>query len=212
MKKIKKGTQLKLTNPKNAGRPAIRDKGIRHIKREEITKARPLHLTIKLIKADIQNKTILKALRHAIGRARLQGLRIIHFSLEYNHVHLYAEATSNKVLERGMKALGVSLVKKINRYFGSKGSCYKTRYHLRILRSASEVKNVIHYILKNGIKHKRTSSVFDPFNSALVLHDFKMIGVKVNQVDMRKYFQKEIIILKNCLDELILFKRELQFV
>jgi hypothetical protein len=28
MKKIRKGTQLKLTNQKNAGRPAIRDEGL----------------------------------------------------------------------------------------------------------------------------------------------------------------------------------------
>lgn len=64
MKKIRKGTQLKLTNPKNAGRPAIHDRGIRHTKREEITCPRPLHLTIKLIRADIPNKIVLKAARY----------------------------------------------------------------------------------------------------------------------------------------------------
>jgi hypothetical protein len=65
-----KGTQFKLTNLKNAGGPAIRDKGIRHTRREEIIAPRTLHLTIKLIRADVQNKTILKGLRHAILRAR----------------------------------------------------------------------------------------------------------------------------------------------
>ena len=35
-KKMRKGKQLSLTNPKNAGRPAIHDKGIRHRKREEL--------------------------------------------------------------------------------------------------------------------------------------------------------------------------------
>ena len=59
MKKIRKGTQLKLTNPKNAGHPAIHDIGIRHIKRAKIRKPTPLHLTIKLIRAAIQNKIIL---------------------------------------------------------------------------------------------------------------------------------------------------------
>ena len=186
MKKIRKGTQLKLTNQKNAGRPAIHDKGIRHTRREEISCARPLHLTIKLIRADIQNKTILKGLRHAILRARLQGLRIVHYSLEHNHVHLYAESGNNKILATGMKALGVSLVKRINRFCKTKGTCYKTRYHLRVLRSASEVKNVLNYILKNGIKHKRTNSVIDPYNSALVLHDFKIIGMKLIRADINQ--------------------------
>jgi hypothetical protein len=71
MKKMRKGTQLKLTNPKNAGRPAIHDISTRHIKRAEIRKPPPLHLTIKLIQADIQNKIILKVLRRAIMRAKL---------------------------------------------------------------------------------------------------------------------------------------------
>ena len=130
-KKLKKGTQLKLTNPKNAGRKPIHDKGIRHTTREEIRRPSPLHLTIKMKTTNIQNKVILKALRHAIFRARLQGLKIIHFSLEYNHVHFYAESSDNFILAKGMKALGVSLVKKLNKYFKTKGSAYLHRYHLR---------------------------------------------------------------------------------
>ncbi|MBC7427185.1 MAG: transposase [Bacteriovorax sp.] len=211
MKKIRKGFQLKLTNPKNAGRPAIHDQGIRHTKREEISRPRPLHLTIKLIRADIQNKIFLKALRHAIVRARLQGLKIIHYSLEHDHIHLYAESSDNKTLGSGMKALGVSLVKKINIYFKRKGTCYKTRYHLRILRSASEVKNVINYILKNGIKHKRTNSVIDPYNSALVLHDFRIVGMKVKPAD-NKIVKNEQSLLREVLDELSLFRKELRFI
>ena len=209
MKKLKKGTQLKLTNPKNAGRRAIHDKGIRHTKREEIHRPTPLHLTVKLNKANIQNKIILKGLRHAILRARLQGLKIIHYTLEHNHVHLYAEASENKILGKAMKAFGVSLAKKINRHFKTKGRCYKNRYHLRVLKSASEVKNVLNYILKNGIKHKRTKSIFDPYNSAMVLHNYKLIGLNLIKADIEI---KEYKILKLILDELILFKKELEFI
>ena len=211
-KHLRKGAQLKLTNPKNAGRPALFDRGIRHTKREEITRNSPLHLTIKLIRADVQNKTILKALRHAIWRARLQGLSIIHYSLEHDHIHLYAEANDNLVLAKSMKALGGSLVKKINFYFKTKGRCYKTRYHLRILRSATEVKNVINYILKNGIKHRRTKSIIDPYNSALVLHDFRIIGIKPILADVKIKYKHEHKTLKILLNELILFKKELGFI
>lgn len=110
-----------------------------------------------------------------------------------------------------MKALGVSLVKKINSYFKRKGTCYKTRYHLRVLRSASEVKNVINYILKNGIKHKRTTLVIDPYNSAQALHDFRIVGMKLKWADNKSY-NDELIILRTVLDELILFKKELRFI
>ena len=53
-KRIRKGSQIKLINPKNAGRKALHDKGIRHTKREEILKPSPLHLTIKLKRASIK--------------------------------------------------------------------------------------------------------------------------------------------------------------
>ena len=149
MKKIRKGTQLKLTNPKNAGRAAINDRGIRHTKREVIFRPTPTHLTIKLNKADIQNKFILKGLRHAIMRARLQGLRIVHYSLEYNHVHIYAEVTDNLSLAKGMKALGV-------------------------------------------------------------LHDFKILGVKLNPADKKLFTETRA--LREVLDELELFKKELKYV
>lgn len=211
MKKMRKGTQLKLTNPKNAGRPAIHDRGIRHIKREEILRPRPLHLTVKLIRADIQNKSILKALRHAILRGRLQGLKIIHYSLEHDHIHLYAESENNEVLSKAMKAFGVSLVKKMNRHFRAQGPCYKTRYHLRVLRSASEVKNVINYILKNGIKHRRTKSIIDSYNSALVLHDFALVGLKKADIQKIRYKDDRQLLMK-LLDCLVLFKNELKYV
>ena len=216
-KKIRKGKQLSLTNPKNAGRPAIHDKGIRHRKREEIKRARPLHLTIKLNRAQMQNKMILKHLKHSIKRGRLKGLRIIHFSLQNDHVHLYAESESNLILTQGMKALGVSFAKRINKHFKTKGQVYKTRFHLRVLRSASEAKNVINYILKNGVKHNRTKSFIDSYSSWVVLHDFKLIGLgrKKEREDIGayifKYLQREYLEFKDMLASLKIYERKLRF-
>jgi REP element-mobilizing transposase RayT len=216
-RKIRKGKQLSLTNPKNAGRPAIHDKGIRHRKREEIERPRSLHLTIKLNRAQMQNKMILKHLKHSIKRGRLKGLRIIHFSLQNDHVHLYAESESNLILTQGMKALGVSFAKRVNKYFKTKGQVYKTRFHLRVLRSASEAKNVINYILKNGFKHNRTKSFIDPYSSWVALHDFKLIGLgrKKEREDIGayifKHFHREYFEFKDMLDCLRIYERELRF-
>ena len=170
MKKPRTNTQLSFAKPKRAGRPAKVDVGIRHISREKLHRRSALHLTIKVRenKAEIKTKKILKALHHAIKRARLKRLKIIHYTLEYNHIHLLAEATNNEILHQGMQALGISLSKAINKIKSLKGSVYKHRYHLKKINSRRQYKNVIHYILKNGIKHKRTSSIIDPYNSAVV--------------------------------------------
>ncbi len=167
MKRIRKNTQLSLINIKGAGRPALHDKGIRHCERERINKPTSLHLTIKVRdnKADIKNKSLLKALHHAIKRARLKNLKVLHYSLEYNHIHLLVEASSNGIIHQGMQALGISLAKKINAIKRLKGTVYKHRYHLRKLTSLRELKNVLYYIFNNGIHHSRTSSMLDPYNS-----------------------------------------------
>lgn len=164
---IRKHTQLSLVNRKGAGRPAKVDKGIRHTKREYIGRPSVLHLTIKVRenKADIQNKRILKALHHAIRRARLQKLRVVHYTLEYNHAHLVVEAQSNRVLSKGMQAFGISIAKAINKMKQVKGAVYKHRYHLRKLKTRREVKNAILYVFGNGVKHKRSMSKFDLYNS-----------------------------------------------
>jgi REP element-mobilizing transposase RayT len=164
---IRKHTQLSLINPKRAGRPAKVDIGIRHISREKISKPSALHLTIKVRenKADIKNKRILKALHHAIKRARLQNMKVLHYTLEYNHLHILVEVSNNKILHKGMQALGISLSKAINKIKNLKGTVYKHRYHFRKLNSRREMKNALLYIFKNGMKHKRACSLIDPYNS-----------------------------------------------
>ncbi|MBC7430080.1 MAG: transposase [Bacteriovorax sp.] len=168
--KIHKGKQLTFLNPSRAGRPAIHDKGIRHTSRPKVLKPTPLHLTIKVRenKADIQNKIVLKSLHRAIIRGRLKGLKIIHYTLEYNHVHLFVEAKNNLVLHKGMQALGITLSKAINKFKKAKGAVYKHRYHFRQITSLGDLKNVLNYIFNNGVKHKSTKTLVSFYNSLIV--------------------------------------------
>lgn len=177
MKKVRKGTQLTLSNWKRAGRPAIHDKGIRHIAREIIKKSTSLHLTIKVRenKADIKNKQVLKILHYAIRRSRIKGLRIIHYTLEYNHIHLLVEAADKQTVHQGMQSFGITFAKKINAIKRLKGTVYKHRYHLRKINSPRELKNVLYYIFNNGIHHKRTSTVLDPYNTLPAFKSLKFL-------------------------------------
>ena len=165
--KIRKGTQTSLLNLKRAGRKPIHDAGIRHTARPFLKRPASLHLTIKVRKnkAEIKNKSVLKLLKHAIQNARRQGLRVVHYSLEYDHVHLLIEAENNTILGKGMQSFGVTMAKGINRLKKLKGSVYKHRYHFRMISSVRQLKYVMNYIFTNGMKHKRSNSIQDPFNS-----------------------------------------------
>jgi REP element-mobilizing transposase RayT len=166
-KKIRKHTQLSLTNPKGAGRKPMYDKGIRHTKRESIKKDTVLHLTLKIQKekSGLKNKKILKILHSSIKKARILGLKIIHYTLEYDHVHLLVEASDKKILGKGMQSFGISFSKGINKFRLQKGAVFKTRYHFRKLNTFTEIKNALNYIMGNGIKHRETFSIITPYNS-----------------------------------------------
>jgi REP element-mobilizing transposase RayT len=203
-KKIRKNTQLSLINLLGAGRPRIHDPGIAHRKRPILSKASSLHLTIKLkrIKAEMKNKAVLTLLKRAILNARKKGLRIIHFTLEYDHVHLLVEAANNHVLGRGMQSFGVTLSKAINRLRNINGEVYKHRYHFRKINSSRELRIVMNYIFSNGVKHKTAMSLANPFNSIRAEMKYKIFYKgKLN-------FDRELI---NLLDQCRLFYRGLDY-
>jgi len=165
--KIRKNQQTSLINIKGAGRPAVHDPGIRHTERPVLTKSASLHLTVKIkrIKADLKNKSILSILKKAILNTRKQGLRVIHYSLEFDHVHLLIEAENNLILAKGMQSFGVTFSKAINRLRKLKGGVYKHRYHFRRIVGARQLKNVLNYIFSNGVKHKTAKTIVNPYNS-----------------------------------------------
>ena len=166
--------QKSFLNMKGAGRPAKHDRGIRHIARDEFNRLTVLHLTVKIdrAKAGLKNKQTLKLLWHAIKKARLKGLKIIHYTLEFDHIHLLVEADNKAIVGTGMQSFGISLSKGINKIKGLSGQVFKTRYHFRKLKTPTEVKNVIHYILGNSIKHK-SSSFINQYNSLVRVDSFK---------------------------------------
>lgn len=165
-----------LMNIKGAGRPAKHDKGIRHTERELLKKLSSLHLTIKIErnKAGLKNKTVLAVLHKAIKNARKIGLGIIHYTLEYDHIHLLVEARDNETLGKGMQSFGICFSKGINKYKAVQGQVYKTRYHLRVLKTLKEIKNVLNYVFGNAVKHK-SSSFINHYNSLAAVNDFSKL-------------------------------------
>lgn len=163
-----------LFNIKGAGRPAVHDKGIRHTEREVIKKLTTLHLTIKIDKqkAGLKSKAVLSLLHKAIKNARKLGLGIVHYTLEYDHIHMLVEARDNETLAKGMQSFGICFSKGINKLKGLKGQVYKSRYHLRILKTPREIKNVVHYILGNSVKHK-SGSFLNSYNSLVVSRNLR---------------------------------------
>lgn len=80
-------------------------------------------------------------------------MRLVHYSVQRNHLHLMVEAADRRSLSRGMQGLGVRLAKAVNRALGRSGTVFAERYHARRIRTALEVRQVLQYILNNARRH-----------------------------------------------------------
>lgn len=141
-----------------------------HTVRPDISIKTPLHVTMKLRKGlpSLRTKALLKIFRASVLKARLKGLRIIHFSLQSNHLHLLVEARDKRELASVFKSLGTSLARRINAVAPSRGarpSVFLGRYHLHVLKTPTEVKNALKYVLLNETKHTRRATTVDEFSS-----------------------------------------------
>lgn len=151
---------------KGAGRKRIHSRGVAHIERETVKRRNPCHVNFKY-KCSIRNKPCLRLLRRGILNARKQGLRILHYSLQHNHIHLIIEADNNLILSSGMRALTITFAKGLKM-----GRVQLERYHLHVLKGLQETRNAINYVLFNRQKHeKRKSSVIDEYTSILQINE-----------------------------------------
>jgi putative transposase len=96
------------------------------------------------------------------------GFRLVHYSVQSNHLHLIVEGSGRLALARGMQGLAIRMARALNRLWRRLGSVFEDRYHDRILRSPREVWNALRYVLCNARKHGAWGSRSrpDPLSSA----------------------------------------------
>jgi REP element-mobilizing transposase RayT len=94
--------------------------------------------------------------------------RVVHYSVQTDHVHLVVEAAGKRALACGMKSIGARLARAVHRAFSLAGPVLDGRYHLRVLRTPREVRNALAYVLLNARHHWRKRGT-GPARSAPVL-------------------------------------------
>jgi REP element-mobilizing transposase RayT len=143
---------------KGAGRKRVSAReNVPHRARPVHTERFPLHATVR--RADglpsFRNYKTSVALREAIRASHKASFRILHYSIQRDHIHLIIEAEDRRALSRGMQGLAIRSAKALNRVLSRTGSAFGDRYHARELRNPTEVRNAIAYVLRNSVKHKQ---------------------------------------------------------
>ncbi|CAN5588877.1 hypothetical protein BH09MYX1_BH09MYX1_54840 [soil metagenome] len=113
--------------------------------------------------------------QRALVTERKRGeLRVIHYSVQGNHIHIIAEVDDTATLSRRMQGFGIRLARSLNKMMARRGRVLADRFHSRRLESARQVNNTIRYVLLNHHIHRsregRKGARVDRFSSAVTTH------------------------------------------
>ncbi|HET7787942.1 MAG TPA: transposase [Myxococcales bacterium] len=115
-----------------------------------------MHVTMRLqpgvgyLREHSRAKIVEDALRTARERF---GVRIIHYSIQGNHLHLIVEAESVEALSRAMQGLSIRLAKRLNALIDRHGGVFADRYHAHPLKTPRETRRAVRYVLTNHRHH-----------------------------------------------------------
>jgi putative transposase len=147
---------------------------VSHLRRPGHARRHPLHITLRVRQGlpALREHELFIDVRNSLaaGRERF-GFRLVHFSVQRDHLHLLAEAADRCALSRGVQGLSVRVARAINRRLGRRGKVFADRYHARALKTPRAVRWALRYVLLNVRKHERGNlavpfGFVDPCSSA----------------------------------------------
>jgi REP element-mobilizing transposase RayT len=173
------------------GRPRKGEKaGSPHKKREAFKASEPVHVVLRVERAlgVLRRREIYRAVRGAtLAVASREGFRIVHISIQGNHIHLLVEADGKTALSRGMQAFQISAAKRMNAVVKRvdpetqevkrrSGKVFSDRYHAEVIRSRRQARHALAYVLNNWRKHREDRELswnVDRYSSGIAFRGWK---------------------------------------
>jgi len=148
----------------------VKNGRVPHVRRASLSRHHPVHVTLRMrkevygLRSGRSFRAIEKSLRVFQG---LPDARVVHYSVQGNHIHLIVEANDRMRLARRIQGFEVRLAIALNRMMKRpNGKVFADRYHAHILKTPLEVHRALGYILRNASKHYGPSRFVDAYSSA----------------------------------------------
>jgi REP element-mobilizing transposase RayT len=136
-----------------------------------------VHVTLRSAFRPLRTRFVFPTLKGAIAEANQQHqrmFRVVHFSVQADHLHLLIEAADKRALSAGMRGLAVRIARRVNGLVFRRGRFWADRWHGRALTSPRATRNALAYVLGNFRKHdRRARGAVDRFSSAPFFAGFR---------------------------------------
>jgi len=104
----------------------------------------------------------------------------VQASIQHNHVHVIAEANDKTALANGLRAFMISCARHLNRTIGRRGAVFSSRYHATYLRTPSQARNALGYVVYNWRHHGEVTrgeaqrrALVDPYATGLLFDGWR---------------------------------------
>ena len=124
-----------------------------HRRRAPLASRHPCHVTLKVAKdvPTLRTAKLVAELERSWRETRQRGrFRLVHYAIQSDHVHMIVEAGSARDLACGLEAIAARFARGVSRVFHRAGRVLSDRCHVHVLRTPSEVRNAIAYVLLNA--------------------------------------------------------------
>jgi hypothetical protein len=198
---VDKNGQRRGGKRKGAGRPKRGARASeRHKTRPKLSAYEPVHVVMRARPGlgSLRSHAVFRAIKEASFTAfahddravrkhgassatkRLErAFHIVHLSIQRRHIHLIVEASDRLALARGMQAFGISVARQINAALGRSGPVFADRYFPRPLKTPTQVRNCLAYVLNNWKHHGESDASLsrpwpiDPYSSGSMFDGWK---------------------------------------
>src|SRR5688572_86770 len=142
-----------------AGRPksGLRRHDPPHRRRPDLSDRHPVHVVLRAAEgvSRLRTRPIYKALRKVLERyLGKDDFRVIHLSIQHNHLHLLVEATDRQALTRNMQSFAINAARAVINTIGRRGKVFPYRYHATQIKTPSYARSALAYVLNNWRHHR----------------------------------------------------------
>ena len=96
-----------------------------------------------------------RVIRRVLAACRERdAFRVVHASIQHNHLHFLVEARDRTAMIRGMQGLAIRLARAINHDLDRTGAVFEHRYHATTITSTRQAHRALAYVINNWRHHR----------------------------------------------------------
>src|SRR5262245_5183801 len=154
-----------------------------HRSRPALSNRHPVHIVYRITGVcELRRREIYAVFRRVLDHyLGLADFRIVHISIQTNHLHLLVEAADATVLTERMKSFAIRAARALNTRQGRCGRVCAYRYYASQIKTAEYARHALAYVLNNWRRHRQDwehatarAAKLDPYSSAVSFDGWTM--------------------------------------